>query len=1177
MPISISKLPEVTNVKDNSFMLITQDGTTKRTMCDQFVTEEEARLDEFSPTVITSKSMSKTGEGDNVDYSSSAYDAPMKDVVLKGKTMVNCIQEPSSQDVVLPYEFEDGQYVTINDTKESGALGVELKGQTLVNLAKVRTATAYNKCSEKNIAIKPNTKYIALFNPTYYEAESGTNYALILVSSVSLNDTVVAGDDAYSKSVSNGLGSEYKPQKGDKHLIFTSNNNETYLHIRTGGNNGILYTDMMVLEYQDGMENWDIPYFEGMTSCKMPILSTVGKNLFNYKNYNLKVNEGQNPQEIIVDEQGLSFNVDTASWKSLWYDLYLESGEKYTLSYNTNLLRCFIFKSKVNTYVSSELVADTTVTNATEDKIQKVTKTFTAPSTGFIRVRLVSEQKVGNHILQNFQIEKSSSVTTYEPHKSSILSTNEDLELRGIGDVQDILDLNTGKLTSYYGERIVTEDDSFSTTLLDGKCTCIVGNMTDKISSYASDNFLADKVPHGAPANTDFGIYQNLGNFVIYETGDDLEAFKSKVIGTKIYYRLAEPVNKAVDLKVVDQNGNVIPTLKSWNTTTHIYSEIPENSLYPILSHSNPTYPVILKPSTKYSIVANSYSNDHTNSAINFNLGGATASTTVGNRVTTITTPSTLSNELLTMNGRGNKLNNMMVIEGDVMGDEPYFEGICDCKSPILSNVGKNLFNIDGDINQTYNGWYAPHKNMLCDVNTILINAYSHSNKGSGQIINVRPNTNYRVWYGQTGKCRVMISDSQGNQLGMQDLYGATEYTKIDFNSSQNTNVLLHFTTLGDSSVGKATVKNIFFGERTENFVYEPYKSNILSCNGDKIELTEDMFEQGGTIATVGVLYQNNKESNNTRLRLKDILEVAPNTTYRLKLAHGYEGYVQTYNREKLSTSNRLAWNNDIVFTTANNEQYVVVAIRNSSNSSISTSVLTSNIVTLSEVDKTIVLRSLPSGVCDTLNVETGEYVQRIGEVVKNNSTGFSLSTGGWENKTKVCTFEYFNPEGMKVQNANNKPTLNCDKVPSNTFADQWGNINGIESITQHSIGGIVLSITRDKLLTQDVNGLNTYLQSNPLTIQYELAEPIVTTIDAQGFPYAYKDGHVQLSSGHSGQSLTPKVEYNIATNRGGQITQNTKSLIRQGKLLNDIESKINQIIEATINNSIMLMKLGNK
>ncbi len=138
-----------------------------------------------------------------------------------------------------------------------------------------------------------------------------------------------------------------------------------------------------------------------------------------------------------------------------------------------------------------------------------------------------------------------------------------------------------------------------------------------------------------------------------------------------IQYELATPIITKI---------NLLSTLKSWNTTTHIYSEIPENTLYPTLSHSNPTYPVIIKPSTKYSIVANSYSNGHTNSAIiyseipentlyptlshsnptypviikpstkysivansysnghtnsaiNFNLGGATVSTTVGNRL----------------------------------------------------------------------------------------------------------------------------------------------------------------------------------------------------------------------------------------------------------------------------------------------------------------------------------------------------------------------------------------------------------------------------------------------------------------------------------------------------------------------------------------------------------------
>ena len=80
-----------------------------------------------------------------------------------------------------------------------------------------------------------------------------------------------------------------------------------------------------------------------------------------------------------------------------------------------------------------------------------------------------------------------------------------------------------------------------------------------------------------------------------------------------------------------------------------------------------------------------------------------------------------------------------------------------------------------------------------------------------------------------------------------------------------------------------------------------------------------------------------------------------------------------------------------------------------------------------------------------------------------------------------------------------------------------------------------------------------------------------------QGFPYAYKDGHVIVSSGSNEPSITPKVQYSVPTNRGAQITQNTKSLIRQGKLLDDIEGKINQIIEATINDSVMLMKLRNK
>ena len=349
---------------------------------------------------------------------------------------------------------------------------------------------------------------------------------------------------------------------------------------------GAKCNEIMLIE---GEVERNVDYFTGIQSVvmqnQMPILSTVGKNLFNYKNYNLKVNEEQNPQEIIVDEQGLSFNVDTASWKSLWYDLYLESGEKYTLSYNTNLLRCFISKSKVNTYVSSELVADTTVTNATEDKIQKVTKTFTAPSTGFIRVRLVSEQKVGNHILQNFQIEKSSSVTTYEPHKSSILSCNDDVTLRGIGDIKDELNLLTGELTERIGEIVLDGSENWikpsnqPTNTVRFLLTDFPNNRDTKIKSNfkVKKNAMNDEIGIWCDANT----VLNLDTSV--DTVDSLKVFLSKN-PIKLQYSLATESVKVVDLDVVDQDGNTIPKIKSYNDVTHLEITVPKQSLLPHIS-----------------------------------------------------------------------------------------------------------------------------------------------------------------------------------------------------------------------------------------------------------------------------------------------------------------------------------------------------------------------------------------------------------------------------------------------------------------------------------------------------------------------------------------------------------------------------------------------------------------
>lgn len=121
--------------------------------------------------------------------------------------------------------------------------------------------------------------------------------------------------------------------------------------------------------------------------------------------------------------------------------------------------------------------------------------------------------------------------------------------------------------------------------------------------------------------------------------------------------------------------------------------------------------------------------------------------------------------------------------------------------------------------------------------------------------------------------------------------------------------------------------------------------------------------------------------------------------------------------------------------------------------------------------DKTIVLRSLPDGTCDTLNVETGEYVQRIGERSYQN---------GDTNSNNLVT------DGTKTQ--------------------------------------------------------------------YKLSSPIITKVDVQGFPHAYKNGHIQLSSDSIEPSLTPTVTYKVPVSRMGQIASNTKSNLRQSIKLDQLE-----------------------
>ena len=1136
------------------------DGTT----IEEALTNSDSS--KYSPVIESSKAMFKVGEGDSVDLSESAIDGAYNSCVLKGKTMVNCIQEPSSQDVVLPYEFEEGQYVTINDTKESGALGVELKGQTLVNLL------AYNIISKSsNTTFVKNGDTIVCENTVeagWSQVNLGFAQQLKPLTKYLIKwDSIVWSNENFNPSTSFISLREMNTNtscsfwaNGKNYMIGTTleDVSKMSLRIHTTVSDSLINTvtvkGLKVLEYQEGMENWDIPYFEGMASCKMPILTTIGKNINKYSQIDFLANSAWH---------------DSVGTQSMYGDIGAKSKSRLLFRKGTYFISV---TDKINVDVF-QIVDDNE-----NILVNNVNKEFTLTEDTFLTVRFRPLDYTGiMNISAKIQIEQEKHATTYEDHKSSSLSLPEEVVLRSLPNgVCDTFNTRTGVYTQRVGAMVLNGSDPISSRMeqtdnvltTTSRCYLDYASIPSDISmkpfssaNGVSNKLICDILPVKA-------VVPNMQQDDIESVGQTTAGFSIRVKGKTIAecrQRLAEqPVTIQYELATpIITKINLSSTLKSWNTTTHIYSEIPENTLYPILSHSNATYPVILKPSTKYSIVANSYSNNHTNSTINFNLGGATASTTVGNRVTTITTPSTLSNELLTMSGRGNKLNNVMVIEGDVAGDEPYFEGICDCKSPILSNVGKNLVNPNNYINY-------PNNNI--SVKKDGEHSYILENKTTGnwryQIgdkVKLKANTTYTLSYDYE-----LLSESvpmnYGAVINLRDESNPNKNISGDavkgkprtFTTTEDVIVqLAMYITDTSGGINKIKYYNIQVVEAPTVLDYEPYKSNILSANGDKIELTEDMFEQGGTITTVGVLYQNNKESNNARLRLKDIVKVKPNTTYRLKLSDNYQGYVQTYNKEKLSTSNRLVWSNDIMFTTTSSEQYVVISIRYTNNSSISVGVLNSNIITLSEVDKTIVLRSLQNEVCDTLNVETGEYIQKIGEVVFDGSSDEEMwYNSNWANGDYVAC--YWNVNAMSLPNKKaGAQNMVCDSFP--TVTSSIVNTGGI--VTGEGIWGeagssvMYISVNKAKLTELNVTGFRQWASQNPVIVQYELETPIVSTIDIQGFPYAYKDGHVQLSSGSIEQSLTPKVEYSLVANRNGQIEANTKSIRRHQDKLDDFEA----------------------
>ena len=487
-----------------------------------------AHIDEFG--LNPSYTVSYTGQS---IYAPNTLESPVKSAILKGQTLVNLI---------------NGGEVTENATNNWVVFSADF------NADMIKTSTDY-------------TLITYVISNTLSDG-SGCDFGV----SGGLND----GFGFKAIRVPSGKVGVYKIKLTTKNVFSQppALRQQIFDDVATGS---ITFKQVLV---EGDYTNIDIPYFEGMQSVKLPVLTTTGKNLAE--------------QLLPLNSNGGSETTTTVVDSSSTIATLIEVGGNITLTVSKenvgSRFRYFMYRENP--------VKGVTMSIGGEYVDNRNTVTFTTqPDTKYLLVVWCGDKNIDYPI--NPQIEYGNQVTPYEPYKSNILTVNEDVTLRGIEDVQDELNLLTGEVTERIGEIVLdgSEDwilgSGFSSNE-NGNFECKNINVGNRYKKVVSTHFNYDS----GTDDRERVRATNSNYIVIYINKTRLESptvdgFKNWLITqknsgnpVKVQYQLLEKSIKTVDLTILDQNGQNVQQLMSFNGGTHFSTASSEGSPLPTVSVS---------------------------------------------------------------------------------------------------------------------------------------------------------------------------------------------------------------------------------------------------------------------------------------------------------------------------------------------------------------------------------------------------------------------------------------------------------------------------------------------------------------------------------------------------------------------------------------------------------------
>ena len=759
------------------------------------------------------------------------------------------------------YTLNQSMY-TLYTTAEKPVKSAILKGQTLVNLITNSSSNEIiniDKRSDGFITTLLDAETEAKINYLMPTFELSTQYTLVFNSS---HDFVLyIGYDSFT---SNGWSS-FDVAKGLNKITLTSLSTNPYpdrnLLLRFFPTKLIEITELMLLK--GDYTNQDIPYFEGMQSVKMPVLTTYNSNIFPFKEY--------------IEGTGATEDKDYIYVKGNFdYIIPLETdGNIYTLYFDGEVI-------KSDSFGEWKFIFE----DGTERGV------YLKPSTTSVDTlnKKLIGLKLRNPFNAEFKLKKSSLCFNLksigqEPYKTNILSTPEDVTLRGIGDVEDELDCLTGEVTERISEVVLdgvsiipfqnTMSNQNNTIGFDFKKSfsyldaMIIHSLNDTFPDYCGQ-YLYDNDVEGLSRGWDcFSVRINKDRLAQANVDGFKQWLQSNPI--TVQHELGTESIKTVDLTVVDQDNQ--PTeLGTFENITHVSLEaenlIPEvemevatnlleDTVFNLTDAFNTIYPTAAKPvksatlsgqtlvnlinlenftssdmlytcelpvtnNTTYTVIATLRGSDKIKTSTE-SVFRIKANTNNGDDLINIqqimpNDISTIINlcrtiKITTQNNLHIRLYNtlpenlkIIILEGDhTQEDIPYFEGMQSVKMPVLTTTGKNLLK---NINWETDKRLLSNGELGASIGNSTTNYINVSNLGV-------------ITFSGFSKSTHCFYDINKNVIGQRVLSSAKT---IDVGSAYYIRITI------DNTVDHSNPQMEVGSVATP---YEPYQSNILTVNED--------------------------------------------------------------------------------------------------------------------------------------------------------------------------------------------------------------------------------------------------------------------------------------------------------------------------------------------------------